>query len=79
MVRALEASAKAIDRTVVRKWVEELLIDKTFAGLKFQEAILKKIDESKMEVTDLQNLRKKAKELMVLLVKERLVLRQILT
>ena len=49
MVRALEASAKAIDREVVRKWVEEFLIDKTFAGLKFQEAILKKIAESKNE------------------------------
>lgn len=49
MVRALEASSHAIDRTVVRKWVEEFLIDKTFAGLKFQEAILKRVAETKNE------------------------------
>lgn len=32
-----------IDKETVRDWVEELVIVKTYAGLKFQEAILKKI------------------------------------
>lgn len=32
-----------IDEKNVRKWVEDLVLVKTFAGLRFQEAILKKI------------------------------------
>lgn len=42
IVQFQEAIAK-IDKPLVRDWVEELVIVKTFAGLKFQEAILKKI------------------------------------
>ena len=30
-----------IDKTLIRKWVEDLVYTKTFCGLKFQEAILK--------------------------------------
>ncbi|MBU4189376.1 MAG: MjaI family restriction endonuclease [Candidatus Thermoplasmatota archaeon] len=32
-----------IDEKTVRKWVEDLVLVKTFAGLRFQEAILKKL------------------------------------
>jgi hypothetical protein len=39
----LKETCKDIDKETVRKWVEELVIVKTFSGLKFQEAILKKI------------------------------------
>jgi len=43
MVKLFQANIDKIDRDTVRNWVEELVIVKTFAGLKFQEAILKAI------------------------------------
>lgn len=43
MVEAFKASIQHIDRETVRKWVEELVIVKTFSGLKFQAAILQKV------------------------------------
>ena len=43
MVEALQAAILKIDKVMVREWVEELVIVKTFSGLKFQEAILKKL------------------------------------
>lgn len=36
-----------IDRDTVRQWIEELVIVKTFSGLKFQEAIFKKLSDYK--------------------------------
>ena len=36
-----------IDRDLVRSWVEDLVLVKTFTGLKFQEAILKRLAEMK--------------------------------
>ena len=39
-----EASLK-IDRSTVRLWVKDLVLGKSFTGLKFQEAILKKLAE----------------------------------
>lgn len=43
MIKNLQSAAAKIDKTMVRDWIEELVIIKTFAGLKFQEAILKRI------------------------------------
>jgi hypothetical protein len=43
MVKLFQQNIQKIDRDVVKQWVEELVIVKTFAGLKFQEAILKAI------------------------------------
>ncbi|MCO5933911.1 MjaI family restriction endonuclease [Mucilaginibacter sp. RB4R14] len=43
MVKAFQEGIQKIDRDIVRQWVEELVIVKTFAGLKFQQAILKAI------------------------------------
>ncbi len=43
MVEALKGSIVQIDKETVRKWIEELVVVKTFSGLKFQEAILKKV------------------------------------
>lgn len=43
MVTLFKDAILKIDKDIVRKWVEELVIVKTFSGLKFQEAILKKI------------------------------------
>jgi hypothetical protein len=45
MIGMLKDSIPKIDKEMVRKWVEELVIVKTYAGLKFQSAILHKIGE----------------------------------
>ena len=46
MDKVIEAILK-IDRNLVRSWVEDLVIVKTFEGLKIQEAILKKLAKIK--------------------------------
>jgi hypothetical protein len=43
MIQLFKQSIVKIDKDIVRNWIEELVIVKTFSGLKFQEAILKKI------------------------------------
>jgi hypothetical protein len=43
MVKAFQENIQKIDRDTVKLWIEELVVVKTFAGLKFQEAILKAI------------------------------------
>lgn len=47
MIEELKKAINKIDEQMVRKWVEDLVIDKTFIGLKFQEAILKRIAKIK--------------------------------
>ena len=47
MVEELKRAINQIDKTMVKKWVEDLVIDKTFIGLKFQEAILKRVAKIK--------------------------------
>ncbi|MDH4266500.1 MAG: MjaI family restriction endonuclease [Deltaproteobacteria bacterium] len=42
MIQNLKDAMNKIDHTVVEQWVKDLVIVKTFVGLKFQEAILKK-------------------------------------
>jgi len=41
-LKELKNSLNKIDRKMVEQWVKDLVIVKTFAGLRFQEAILKK-------------------------------------
>lgn len=43
MVEELKKSIVLIDKKMIREWVEELVVIKTYVGLKFQEAILKKV------------------------------------
>lgn len=43
MVKLFQEAIIKVDKEVVRSWVEELVVVKTFAGLKFQEAILRKL------------------------------------
>ena len=43
MLGKLKEAMNAIDRDLVEKWVRDLVIVKTFVGLRFQEAILKKV------------------------------------
>lgn len=46
-LKELKNSLNKIDRAMVEQWVRDLVIVKTFAGLRFQEAILKKGAEIK--------------------------------
>lgn len=43
MITLFKDAILTIDKETVRNWIEELVIVKTFSGLKFQEAILKKV------------------------------------
>jgi len=43
MVKNLKEAVNNIDKEMVKSWVKDLVIDKTFIGLKFQEAILRRI------------------------------------
>jgi hypothetical protein len=43
MMDNLRAAIKSIDKPMIKKWAEDLILEKTFIGLRFQEAILKKI------------------------------------
>jgi len=45
MMNYLKESIKSVDKSMIKKWVEDLVLEKTFIGLRFQEAILKKIAE----------------------------------
>ena len=47
MIEKLNEAFVKIDRTMVKAWVEDLVLVKTYTGLKFQEAILRKLSEIK--------------------------------
>jgi hypothetical protein len=47
MIENMRTAMQEIDRDMVRQWVEELVLAKTFAGLKYHETILRKIADSK--------------------------------
>lgn len=47
MMENLKTTITLIDRDLIKKWVEDLVLDKTFAGLNFQEAILQKVAKAK--------------------------------
>lgn len=47
MVEELKKAINQIDEKMIKKWVEDLVIDKTFIGLKFQEGILKRVAKLK--------------------------------
>ena len=49
MVENFKEAVQEIDRRMVKEWVEDLVILKTFMGLRFQEAILRKVAEQKSE------------------------------
>jgi hypothetical protein len=49
MVNNLKDAILKIDEAMIKRWVEDLVLEKTFIGLRFQEAILKKISEIKKE------------------------------
>ncbi len=45
MICKMQKAMAEIDREMVRQWVQELILTKTYAGLRFQESILKAISE----------------------------------
>lgn len=47
MIEKLKESIKAIDEKMIALWVEDLVLEKTFIGLRFQESILKKVSSLK--------------------------------
>ena len=47
MVQNLKSAIELIDKPLVRKWVEDLVLTKTFTGFCFQESILKTIAQRK--------------------------------
>lgn len=47
MIQNLNEAFKLVDKELVRKWVEDLVITKTFTGFCFQESILKTIAQRK--------------------------------
>lgn len=47
MIENFRISINQIDKSIVKEWVKDLVITKTFVGLKFQEAILSKLAEFK--------------------------------
>ena len=47
MIENLKQAMQKIDRVMIRKWVEDLVLEKTFIGLRFQEAILKKVAQAR--------------------------------
>lgn len=49
MVKNIDNAASKIDKNMVRKWVEDLVLTKTFTGFRFQESILKEISRIKGE------------------------------
>ncbi len=49
MVNNLANAIKLIDVAMIKKWVEDLVLEKTFIGLRFQEAILKKVASIKSQ------------------------------
>lgn len=47
MVQNLANAINFIDKELVREWVKDLVIKKTFTGFRFQQSILKTIAEKK--------------------------------
>ena len=47
MVEKLRLAIEKIDKKMVKKWVEDLVLEKTFIGLRLQEAIIKKVAKLK--------------------------------
>ena len=49
MVKNIDNAASKIEKNMVRQWIEDLVLTKTFTGFRFQESILKEISRIKGE------------------------------
>ncbi|SKA96873.1 MjaI restriction endonuclease [Caloramator quimbayensis] len=54
-VENLKKAINEIDKEMIRDWVEDLIINKTYTGLNFQEAIIKTIAEKQNKKWRLSN------------------------
>jgi len=61
MVNNLKDAITKIDDAMIKRWVEDLVLEKTFIGLRFQEAILKKIAGIKKENYRFSNQKEESK------------------
>jgi hypothetical protein len=61
MVEELKKAINLIDKKMVKLWVRDLVVDKTFIGLKFQEAILKRVAKLKNTSYRLSNPQEESK------------------
>jgi len=61
MIKNLKEAINKIDKEMVKSWVKDLVIDKTFIGLKFQEAILKRVAKIKNTTYKLSNPKEESK------------------
>lgn len=61
MVENLKDAIEKIDRDMVERWVDDLVIVKTFVGLKFQEAVLKKVAQEAQQTYRLAEPEEEAK------------------
>ncbi len=55
MVNKMKIANDAIDRALVKTWVEDLIFNKTFIGLRYQESILKRVAMKKSTTYRLAN------------------------
>lgn len=61
MIKNLEGAIKLIDKPMIKKWVEDLVLEKTFIGLRFHEAVLKKVASIKKANYRLANPKEESK------------------
>lgn len=61
MIEELKGAINKIDKNMIREWVKDLVIDKTFIGLKFQEAILKRVAKMRKTSYRLSNPKEESK------------------
>lgn len=61
MIEKLKIALNQIDREMVKKWVEDLVIEKTFMGLRFHEAVIKKVAHIKGENYRMSTFREESK------------------
>ena len=61
MVKNYRKVIRKIDRKMVRSWIEDLVIDKTYVGLKTQQAILKWVARKRRTTYRLANSREESK------------------
>lgn len=47
MMNNLKKAIRLIDKSMIKRWAEDLVLEKTFIGLRFQEVILKKVAQIK--------------------------------
>jgi hypothetical protein len=47
MIEKLRTAFEHIDKSMVRNWVADLVLSKTFVGLRFQESVLSRVAQSK--------------------------------